>query len=262
MGNDGKVVIPDNAVAGNSDPDLLQPLQTLLQGLNLLGEQTADTGDNKPADANDPGAQALESTATTVAKIGAPIVAALGGLTAIGSTIASFASTSHDSVRIAALASSGAVIVAAVLGFAYIVGTDLQSRSRSTVAIYDARRAIGHQFLQEVLAASKDPAQQGAVAASGDVEKQADTTKPDADTVADAASLAPPSSSAPPSPSAAVVALAAAGAKAQITRVSDQANGHLAGLRCADKVEVRWIDAGGSGTWTDPSDINVESFTF
>src|ERR1700761_672106 len=270
MGNSSKVVIPDNAVAGISGPDLLPPLQTLLKGLNLLGTKTADN----PPGGEDPGVEVLESTATTVAKKVAPIVASVGGLTAIGSAIASFASTSHDSVRIAALASAGAVIVARILGFAYIVGTDLQSRSRGTVAIYEARRAIGLQFLQEALAASKEPVQPEAAAASKepaqpedspaskDSAKQAGTPEPDANTAADSASLAPPPSSAPPSPSAAVIALAAAGAKAQIMRVSDQANGHLAGLRCTDKVEVRWIDAGGSGTWTDPADINVKSFTF
>src|ERR1700761_2134674 len=213
MGNSSKVVIPDNAVAGISGPDLLPPLQTLLKGLNLLGTKTADN----PPGGEDPGVEVLESTATTVAKKVAPIVASVGGLTAIGSAIASFASTSHDSVRIAALASAGAVIVAAVLGFAYIVGTDLQSRSRGTVAIYEARRAIGLQFLQEALAAGKEPAQPEAPAASKDSAKQTDA---DAKPAAGSASPASAPAAVSPSPSAAVVALAAAGAKAQIKCIS------------------------------------------
>ena len=262
MCDKAKVVIPDNAVAEISGPDLLPPLQTLLQGLNLLGDKTANTNPTKPADPDDPGAQALESTATAMVRVAAPAVAGLGGLAAIGSAIGTFFGSSDDSVRVAAVASAAGVLVVVILGLAYIVGADLQSRSRSTVAIYEARRAIGVQFLQEALAASKEPGQPQTPAAAKDSAKPADAADAGVKPAADCASPASPPSPTSPSPSAAVVALAAAGAKAKITSISNQADGHLAGLRCGDKVEVRWVDGAGQGTWADPSDIKVGSFTF
>ncbi len=158
-------------------------------------------------------------------------MAALGGLTAIGSTIASFVSTAHDSVRIAALASGAAVIVAVVLGFAYIVSTDLRSRSQGSVAIYEARRAICVQYLGEVLSAWKRPGQ-SAPRAGNAVLTSAN---------GNAADISHQNGSAPasPLPTAAVVALAASGVKAPVKRISDGAGGKLAGIRCNEKVEVR-----------------------
>jgi hypothetical protein len=246
------VLIPDDAVGHGQNQDLLQPLQSLLQGINLLGQKTAADGRGE-AQGGDPGAEVLESTATAVARIGAPIVAGLGGLTAIGSTIASFVSTAHDSVRIAALASGAAVIVAVVLGFAYIVSTDLRSRSQGSVAIYEARRAICVQYLDEVLAAWKRPGQSAPPVTNAAVNLSNGTA---ADTCHQNGSA-----SASPTPTDAVIALAAAGKNAPVKRISDGADGVLAGIRCHDKIELRWIDTSGTGTWTDPADLSV-NYTF
>jgi hypothetical protein len=136
------VTIPDNAVGEAPDSDLLKPLQTILQGINLLGQKTADTAGDENDPDKDPGAQVLETSATAVGRIVAPVLAAFGGLTAIGTAIGSFVSTSHDSVRIAALASAAGLLAAVVLGFAYVVSADLKSRSRGTVTMYEARKAI------------------------------------------------------------------------------------------------------------------------
>lgn len=238
-GGEMGLTIPDNIVEKASAPDLLEPLQTLLQGINLLGKKTADTYGDEDDPNNDPGAQVLETSATAVGKIVAPVLAGLGGLTAIGTAIGSFVSTSHDSVRIAALASAAGFLVAIVLGFSYIVSADLKSRSGGTVAMYEARKAITLRFLQEVVTASQAP------------QAQADANNGSSSTPA-----------VPPTPAAAIVALAAAGAKAQILHKADQKVGHLAGICCDDKVSVRWIDADGNGTWSDLDDIRVMSYTF
>lgn len=55
------VTIPNNAVDKAEHPDILGPLQTLLQGVNLLGKNTAeDLPDSVKAD-DDPGAQVLKN---------------------------------------------------------------------------------------------------------------------------------------------------------------------------------------------------------
>lgn len=187
-------------------------------------------------------------------------MAGLGGITAIGSAIGSFASTTDDSVRIAALGSAGAVLVAVVLGFAYIVSTDLKSRSNGAIAMYEARKAITLHFLQESLSASQanesessPSTDSGAGKGSGGAEgaTSANTTSPTQE-----------SSPKPMTASDVVVALAAAGAKAQIIRASDQRLGHLAGISSGDKITVKWLDDAGGEQTSDPSELNVVSYTF
>jgi hypothetical protein len=249
------VIIPNNAVASSDDPDLLSQLQSLLQGINLLGTKTADDSNviSKVGQEGDPGAAVLESETTALGKIFAPIVAGLGGLTAIGGAIGSFVTNSHDSVRIAALGGAAGVLVAAILGFAYIASSDLKSRASGAVATYEARKEISLQFLQDVLAASQLP---GA---------KADVSKVDGDSP-------PPTSPAPksddsssgtsPASAAAVVALAASGAKAYILHKDDLKTGHLAGINCSDKISVKWIDEKGGDNWSDIGEIAVLSYTF
>ncbi|MGH3189579.1 MAG: hypothetical protein ACRDPY_08155 [Streptosporangiaceae bacterium] len=254
------VTIPNNAVDKADHPDLLGPLQTLLQGVNLLGKTTADKLPPGTTADNDPGAQVLESTASAIAKKAAPVVASLGGITAIGSAIGSFATSTDDSVRVAALGGAGAVLVAVILGFSYIVSTDLKSRTNGAIAMYEARKAITLQFLRESLSAA-----------------QADGSKSDPDTedgagkgtsgAKDAASAdgTSPSQEGSPKPvtvSDVLVALAAAGARAQVLRTSDQRLGHLAGISCGDKIAVKWLDEVGEAQTSDPSELNVVSYTF
>ena len=113
---------------------------------------------------------------------------------------------------------------------------DLRSRTRGTVSIYEARKEITLQFLREVLKATS------AAQARADASKE--------------------NGSAPPDPAAAIVALAAAGAKAQVLHIADQKVGHLAGIACDDKVTVRWVDEDGNGTWSDIGDVKILSYTF
>jgi|SRR5580693_550209 hypothetical protein len=246
------VTIPNNAV-GTADGDLLTPLKDLLQGINLLGK-------NPPKQGEDPGAEVLEANATAIAKIGAPIVAGLGGLTAIGSAIGSFASSTHDSVRIAALASAGAVIVAAVLGFAYIASTDLKSRTNGTIAIYEARKAITLQFLQEILSASQADVSKSSQGAQSGPAKDGSGGK--SNSAGNGTSLSQEGRPMPMTVSDVVVALAAAGAKAQVIRTSDQQLGHLAGISCGDQITVKWLDDAGDPQTSDPSELNIVSYTF
>lgn len=126
--------------------------------------------------------------------------------------------------------------MAVILGFAYIVGADLKSRTSGTVAIYEARKAITLQLLQKVLTAP-----------------QASETQCGADQG---------NSPTPLTSANAVIALAAAGAKAQTLRKTDQQVGHLARIRCDDKVSVKWLDNDGKEYWSDPNDMTVESYTY
>lgn len=135
------VTIPK--VAGKGD-DILPPLKELLQGINILGNAPDLTI----------GADVLESDATLLTKVWAGIVAGVGGLTAIVTPIASFINSSNDSVRIVALAGASLALVAMILAIAYIVGTDLKSRTKGAVALYEARKEITLQFLQAALSTS------------------------------------------------------------------------------------------------------------
>jgi hypothetical protein len=254
------VTIPNNAVDKAEQPDLLSPLQTLLQGVNLLGKTTAEKLPAGTDVNNDPGAQVLESTATAIAKKAAPVVAGLGGITAIGSAIGSFAASTDDSVRVAALGSAGAVLVAVILGFAYIVSTDLKSRTNGTIAIYEARKAITLQFLQESLRASQVDESKSSPSTQSDAGKGSGGAKGAAS--GNATSSSQDSSPMPATTSDVVVALATAGAKAQVLRTSDQRLGHLAGISCGDQVTVKWLDDAGAEQTSDPSELNVVSYTF
>jgi hypothetical protein len=136
------VTIPKVAGKGN---DILPPLKELLQGIDILGD----------APDKEIGVNVLESDATLLTKVWAGIVAGVGGLTAIVTPIASFMNSSSDSVRIMALAGASLALVAMILAIAYIVGTDLKSRTNGAIAIYEARKEITLQFLQEAFSTSR-----------------------------------------------------------------------------------------------------------
>lgn len=227
------VTIPDKAVQGGQD--LLEPLQNLLRGLNLLGKATSLADGGK-----DPGAEALEANATNLAKYLTPVVSAVGGTGAVGAVITGF-QTQSDSVRIAALAGGTAIIAAALLAFAYVVGRDLKSRTEGTLATYQARNAITQQYLSAVLTAW-----QGSQAKPG--------AKPESD---------PASSPPEPSPSHVIIALALAGAKANVVHTKDLAAGHLAGIVREDgEIYVRWIDELSAPRQAKPAELELKDFVY
>lgn len=227
------VTIPDEVVQGGQD--LLQPLQDLLRGLNLLGKATSLAGDGK-----DPGAEVLEANATNLARYLTPAVSAVGGTGAVGAVITGF-QTQSDSVRIAALAGGTAIIAAAVLAFAYVAGRDLKSRTEGTLAIYQARNAITQQYLSAVLTAWQDSrAKPGAKPEPG-----------------------PASSPPEPSPSEVIIALALAGAKANVVHTKDLDAGHLAGIVREDgEIYVRWIDESSAQRQAKPAELELKDFVY
>jgi hypothetical protein len=132
-----------------SDADL----QKLLQQINVLGKVEA-------AGAN--GEHVLESTVTTITKLITPAVAALGGLSAIGTAIAAFWGQSETPVRVAVVAGLSAVLVAVCFSLAILVGNDLRSRAAGQVAIYEARRDIAVAALKPQAAGGPSKTTSGA----------------------------------------------------------------------------------------------------
>jgi hypothetical protein len=150
--------------------------------------------------------------------------------------------------------------VAVILGFSYIVSMDLKSRTNGTIAIYEARKAITLQFLQESLRASEADEPKSSPGTQGDAGKGSGAAKGAAS--GNATGSRQDGSPMPATTSDVVVALAAAGAKAQVLRTSDQRLGHLAGISCGDQVTVKWLDEAGGEQTSDPSELNVVSYTF
>ena len=123
----------------------LKDLQTLLQGLNLLGQDISTPG--RPAE-NDPGTWALESAATSVTMLGGKLVTALGGLSVVGAAIAAFWKGSNDSIRVPAIWSLGIVAAAAAIALALLIASDLRARAYGQRAMYDARSVVAAEFLK------------------------------------------------------------------------------------------------------------------
>ena len=120
-------------------------LQTLLQGVNLLGQEISDSTALKGK--NDPGASALESVTATITKGAGAAVAALGGTSAVTAFIGKFWDGNSDS-RTSIVFGASIVSAASVLALALLIASDLRARSQSQSAMYNARAAVVIQFMK------------------------------------------------------------------------------------------------------------------
>jgi hypothetical protein len=137
------VQIPAKAVAVEGD-DVLAPATALLRGLNLLGkpEETADAGKPGAAFTGPPQSVALiEAGATAVSKwwatgLGASAIAAW-------STVASWWGGQAAATQRVALWTAAIITAAAILGIAYLLGSDVRGRAAAAVATIEARCKLG-----------------------------------------------------------------------------------------------------------------------
>jgi heme A synthase len=223
---------PGKAVSNDADAnDLVKPLQSILQGVNLLGFVSP----SPTADPKSPGVAVLEANATALSKWAAKFAGGSATLALVGTGIAAFWKNNNLDVRLAAVAGLSVVLVAALIGIAWIVAADLKSRSKGQIVIYQARQAIALQFLQESLAVSQTDPEAGATSTS-------DSTKMES----------------------AVIALAASGEQALVTYTPDGRQGHLAGLRTnGNVIEVGWLVSGSeTRDWAPASSFVIDSYTY
>lgn len=96
---------------------------------------------------------------------GLPPFGALGGATAITAAITKFWNGEHGDVRIALLATTGAVIAVIAIALAMIISSDLRARAAGAVAIYDARAKVASAMLDLVYCSQKSPAGAGTLSA-------------------------------------------------------------------------------------------------
>jgi hypothetical protein len=136
--------IPGGAV----DPkgtDILQPLQDILHGVDMLGNGDSTGGAfSSPAQS----VAIIESTATALTKWWAGAIAALGGATAITTAATRFWDNLSGSGRAAIIGASGFVIAAALIALAVIIRSDLQARSAGAAALYAGRAAVAVKLLE------------------------------------------------------------------------------------------------------------------
>ncbi len=150
-----KVKIPANAVLATGD-DVLQPVSDLLQSLDLKGsdDETKDAG--KPSAIMGGPAQSvalIEAGATAVSKwwatgLGATVIAAW-------STIFGWWGKQGDPIKEVALWAAAIITAAAVLGIAYLLGSDVRGRSAASIATIQARSRVANSFVQASQAAFK-----------------------------------------------------------------------------------------------------------
>lgn len=153
----GDVQIPAKAVSATGQ-DILDPTAALLRGMNLLGTEE----DNKQADSfgatfkGPPASVALiEAGATAASKWWATGLAA-GVAVAWGRVAVWWDGQQADTQR-AVLLAAGIVTAAAVLGIAYLLGSDVRGRSIAAVATIEARARIAEAMIQTAQASAAAP---------------------------------------------------------------------------------------------------------
>lgn len=148
------VEIPGQAI-DTSKQDVLDPLQKLLTGINVLGSSTDSTGGafSTPAQS----VAIIESGATSLTKWWTGAAGALGGATAIAAAVTRFWNGQQGGTRIALIATTGAVIAAVAIALAIIIASDVSGRAAGAVAVYEARRSVAEKFLGVAYAASHQP---------------------------------------------------------------------------------------------------------
>jgi hypothetical protein len=224
----------------NDGNDLVQPLQAILQGINLLGAVAAVP----PQDGTSPGVAALEANATSLSKWTSTLVGGSAGLALIGTGIATFWNSIDENVRLAAVAGLSVALVAAIVGIAWIVSADLRARTRGQIAIYEARQAIAMQFMQEALSVSLPTNQPPPADAADELDEG--------------------SAPSPTTTESAVIGLAVAGKQAFVSHTPDGRLGNLSGIRTNGKaIEVGWLAKDSeSRDWDLPSSFSIESYTY
>lgn len=124
----------------------LGDLQTLLRGLNLLGQDVSTSGD---AGSADPGASALESVTSSATKVVGTIATALGITTASFAAAASKFWKDNGTVHGDVVWGLSVVAGASALALALVVLGDLRARAQGQEAMYSARQAITVEFLRK-----------------------------------------------------------------------------------------------------------------
>ncbi|MFC5262128.1 hypothetical protein ACFPJ1_08400 [Kribbella qitaiheensis] len=153
----GDVQIPAKAVSATGQ-DILDPTAALLRGVNLLG--TAE--DNKQADSfgatfkGPPASVALiEAGATAASKWWATGLAA--GVAVAWGRVAVWWDGQQPDTQRAVLLAAGIVTAAAVLGIAYLLGSDVRGRSIAAVATIEARARIAEAMIQTAQVSAAAP---------------------------------------------------------------------------------------------------------
>ncbi|WP_132333237.1 MULTISPECIES: hypothetical protein [Kribbella] len=155
------VQIPAKAVSATGK-DILDPTATLLRGMNLLGT----TADNKKADSfgatfsGPPASVALiEAGATAASKWWATGLAA--GVAVAWGRVAVWWNGQNPDTQRAVLLAAGIVTAAAVLGIAYLLGSDVRGRSIAAVATIEARARIAEAMVRTAQASAAAPTATG-----------------------------------------------------------------------------------------------------
>jgi hypothetical protein len=235
-----KVQFPAAAVGGDATDDALNPLQSLLRGLSLLPEAADVTGGNFTwAFSGTPqSVSILEAGGSALSKGWAVVVAGLGGSTAIAAVLSGFWQSQSEPIRTVLLLATAAILVASILAIAHMVVSDIRSRTTGMVAIYDARRAIAHQFLKQAFESSMtaEQAQAHFTADSGMTATSQDL----------------------------VTMLAAAGSPAIVIHTPTGSECNLCGIRQTNNiisVHIKRTSDGGV-MWCPPTDLSVTDFSY
>jgi hypothetical protein len=155
---------PGSAFATKGD-DLSAPIQTLLQDMNLL-ERVGELGKTPKrgmagafGNNTHDSVQVLTAGATSLAKIATTTVASLGGLSALGAALLTWATddSNNSPLMLVLVGSAAAVLAAAALAIAVIVKADVTARSTASAASYRARAETACALLNS-LAASRPAA--------------------------------------------------------------------------------------------------------
>lgn len=129
----------------------LSDLQSLLRGINLLGQDISTVGESGKAD---PGAVALESVSTSAAKIAGSAVTGVGGASAVVAATGKFWAT-NASLHGTLVWGFSILAATCLLALAIIVASDLRARARGHEAVYNARGQITAEFLRRSAPAQK-----------------------------------------------------------------------------------------------------------
>lgn len=159
------VRIPGRAVGADA-ADILDPVSRLLQGLNLLGTKSENDRATSFAAVFDGPPQSvavIEAGATAASKWWS---AGLGAVAASvwGSVVTFWGSLDRASQHIL-LWGAAIVTAAAMLGIAYLLGSDVRGRSLGAVATIEARARIAHAMVDAARRTYESPASD----AAGDV---------------------------------------------------------------------------------------------
>ena len=154
------VEFPKNVTsADDTDQDFGPPLSQLLIDLDLKGtaQDAQKAGSAGAAFSGTPdGVAILEAGATAAAKGWSTVIAALGGITAIGTALEAFWEKSSD-VHSSVVIGGCVVIAACALAIGLIFYGDLVARGRGAAAQYHARASVADSFIAAAQRAAATP---------------------------------------------------------------------------------------------------------